>query len=183
MARKHCCYVALNGWYVEGYRNVNKADKHCAIESQSCSSDCYHAIITSKLIYTIILLKSVCLSVFANCRSQFLLDRLGKCLYLSVSSDSTSCDEFASQFALAFLYAKNFHTLSRRLSRPHIHVNDPATVVSRPTVMVERRRTADNRDVTNHTCRCPRPVKTATMFIPSRLEECELGIITYPMRL
>ena len=31
-------------------------------------------------IYTIILLKSVCLSVLANCRSQFLLDRLGKCI-------------------------------------------------------------------------------------------------------
>ena len=31
-------------------------------------------------IYTIILLKYVCLSVFANCRSQFLLDRLGKCI-------------------------------------------------------------------------------------------------------
>ena len=32
------------------------------------------------IIYTIILLKSVCLSVFANCRSQFLLDRLGRCI-------------------------------------------------------------------------------------------------------
>ena len=30
--------------------------------------------------HTIILLKSVCLSAFANCRSQFLLDRLGRCL-------------------------------------------------------------------------------------------------------
>ena len=32
------------------------------------------------IIYTIILLKSVCLSVFANGRSKFLLDRLGRCL-------------------------------------------------------------------------------------------------------
>ena len=32
------------------------------------------------LIYTIILLKYVCLSAFANSRSQFLLDRLWKCL-------------------------------------------------------------------------------------------------------
>ena len=31
-------------------------------------------------IYTIILLKSVCMSVFTNCRSQFLLDRLWKCI-------------------------------------------------------------------------------------------------------
>ena len=32
------------------------------------------------VIYTIILLKSVCQSAFANCRSRFLLDRLGRCL-------------------------------------------------------------------------------------------------------
>ena len=36
--------------------------------------------LSCQLIYTIILLKSVCLLVFANCRSQFLLDRLGRCL-------------------------------------------------------------------------------------------------------
>ena len=49
----------------------------------------------------------VCLSVLANCRSQFLLDRLGRCLKLFVSTDSTSCHEFASQFNLAiFVYAK-----------------------------------------------------------------------------
>ena len=51
---------------------------------------------------------SACPSVFANSRSQFLLDRLGKCLQLFVSSDSISCNEFASQFGLAFfVYAKN----------------------------------------------------------------------------
>ena len=33
-------------------------------------------------IYTIICLKSVCRSTFADCRSQFLLDRLGRCLKL-----------------------------------------------------------------------------------------------------
>ena len=49
----------------------------------------------------------VCLSVFANCRSQFLLDRLGRCLKLFVSTDSTSCHEFASKFGLAIcIYAK-----------------------------------------------------------------------------
>ena len=46
--------------------------------------------------------KSVCLSMLANCRSQFLLDRLGRCLKLFVSTDSTSCHECASQFGLAF---------------------------------------------------------------------------------
>ena len=49
---------------------------------------CRHSSTTAerkKEIYTIILLKSVCLSAFANCRSEFLLNRLGKCLKLFVS--------------------------------------------------------------------------------------------------
>ena len=45
---------------------------------------------------------SVCLSQLANCRSQFLLDRLGRCLKLFVSTESTSRHEFASQFGLEF---------------------------------------------------------------------------------
>ena len=54
----------------------------------------------------------VCLSVLSNCRSQFLIERFGKCLKLFVSTDSTSCHEFASQFGLAiFLYAKNIQNL------------------------------------------------------------------------
>ena len=40
-------------------------------------------------IYTIICLKSVCLATFADCRSQFLLDRLGRCLKLIVSYTSS----------------------------------------------------------------------------------------------
>ena len=67
------------------------------------------------IIYTIILLKSVCLSMLANCRSQFLLDRLGRCLKLFVSTDSTSSHEFVSQFGLAFFYTrKNTQKLSQR---------------------------------------------------------------------
>ena len=59
-------------------------------------------------VHTIILLKSVCLSQLANCRSQSLPDRLGSCLKLFVSTESTSCHEFTSQFSLAIiLYAKN----------------------------------------------------------------------------
>ena len=57
-------------------------------------------------IYTIILIKSVCLSQLTNCRSQFLLDRLGRCLKLFVSTESTSCHEFASQFGLEFVYMR-----------------------------------------------------------------------------
>ena len=74
-------------------------------------------------IYTIICLKYVCLSTFADCKSQFLLDRLGRCLKLIVSSGSASCHEFASQFGLAFfLYAKNIHKLSRMPSLAHMAV-------------------------------------------------------------
>ena len=75
------------------------------------------------IIYTIICVKSVCLATFPDCRSQFLLDRLGRCLKLIVSSGSTSCHEFASQFGLAFfLYAKNIHKLSRMPSLAHMAV-------------------------------------------------------------
>ena len=64
-------------------------------------------------IYTIILLKYVCLSVLANCRSKFLLDCLRRCLKLFVSTESTSCHEFASQFGQdIFLYMKNGHNYS-----------------------------------------------------------------------
>ena len=55
-------------------------------------------------IYTIILL-------LANCRSQFLLDRLGRCLKLFVSTESTSCHEFASQFGLEFFISENTQNL------------------------------------------------------------------------
>ena len=44
--------------------------------------------------------------MLANCRSQFLLDRLGRCLKLFVSTDSISCHEFASQFGLAIFYKR-----------------------------------------------------------------------------
>ena len=68
----------------------------------------------SSTIYTIIRLKYVSQATFADCRSQFLLDRLGRCLKLIVSYRGTSSHEFASQFGLAFfLYVKNIHKLSR----------------------------------------------------------------------
>ena len=57
--------------------------------------------------------------LFANCRSQVLLDRLGRCLKLTVSSESISFHEFASQFGLEFvLYAKKNPNLSLIQSRP-----------------------------------------------------------------
>ena len=63
------------------------------------------------------------LSLLANSRSQFLLDCLGRCLKLFISTDSTSSHEFASQFGLAiFLYAKNTQKLSRRPSPVQVFV-------------------------------------------------------------
>ena len=50
-----------------------------------------------------------------------MLDRLGRCLKLIVSSESISSHEFASQFCLEFvLYAKKNPNLSLIQSRPHV---------------------------------------------------------------
>ena len=68
--------------------------------------------------------------------------------------------------AYHFFYTrKTLIKLSRRAVLEQVSIECPATAVSRPTVMVECRRTADNRDMTNHTCRYPRPIKTATMTV------------------
>ena len=91
-------------------------------------------------IYTIILLKSVCLSQLANCRSQFLLDRLGRCLKLFVSTESTSCHEFASQFGLAnFVYVKNTQNYREyRVARATVYLNEAATSHWSPAEPVKR---------------------------------------------
>ena len=58
-------------------------------------------------IYPIICLKSVCLATFAECSSQFLIVRFGRCLKLIAPTRGTFCHEFASQFGLElFLYGK-----------------------------------------------------------------------------
>ena len=50
-----------------------------------------------------------------------MLDRLGRCIKLIVSSESISCYEIASQFGLEFvLYAKETPHLSLIQSRPHV---------------------------------------------------------------
>ena len=95
------------------------------IEQHNILTDSQHGFRAKRSIeiYTIICLKSVCRSTFADCRSQFLLDRLGRCLRLIVSYRGTSSHEFASQFGLAFfLYAKNIHKLSRMPSLAHMGV-------------------------------------------------------------
>ena len=68
-------------------------------------------------IYTILCLKSVCLATFAQCSSQFWLNRVGRCLKLIASTRGTFCHEFASQFGLDFLYAKKPQTIVARILR------------------------------------------------------------------
>ena len=64
----------------------------------------------TRIIYTIILLKSV--AVRNSCSG-----RLGRCLKLFVSTDSPSCHAFVSQIGLAiFLYAKSTQTLAETVS-------------------------------------------------------------------
>ena len=59
-----------------------------------------------KLYFTINM--SVCVSLFANYRSQYLLNRLGRYIKLLISTDIPSSQEFAYQFGLVFfLHAKN----------------------------------------------------------------------------
>ena len=69
-----------------------------------------------------------------------------------------------------------------RVARVIVYLNDPATPVS--AVMVEQLRpvglatTAQGGALRDKSHRFPRPVKTAKMFIPARLEKCGLVIIT-----
>ena len=78
--------------------------------------------------YTIIRLKYVYISLLANCRSQCLLVRLGKCHKLFVSTDSPSCNDFAFQFGLAiFVYAKIPKSHVNRVARASVYLNEPAT--------------------------------------------------------
>ena len=64
-------------------------------------------------IYPVICLKSVCLATFAECSSEFWLNRLGRCLKLTASTRGTFCYEFASQFGVEFFYTpKNCKPLS-----------------------------------------------------------------------
>ena len=81
---------------------------------------------SSKIIYTIILLRSVGLSLFANYRLQFLLDRFGRYLELFVSTDIPSRHAFASQFGLStFLLGKKSEHKNRvtdTCSHPVLHI-------------------------------------------------------------
>ena len=80
---------------------------------------------------------TVCLSQLANCRSQFLLDHLGRCLKLFVSSERTFCHKFVSQFGPAiFLYAKNIQNYREyRVAYATVYLNEAPTGHSWPGEM------------------------------------------------
>ena len=82
----------------------------------------------SRFIYIIILLKYVCMSQLANCRSQFLPDRLGRCLKLSVSTGGPYFHEFVSQFGLAIFYTrKTPKNYAENWASRKCLLNEPAT--------------------------------------------------------
>ena len=133
--------------------------------------------------------------MLANCRAKLLLDRLGRCLKLFVSTESTSSHELASQFGLDIFYTrktpKKYHEY--RVARATVHLNEPATpgsavMVERhrpvgPTAMIGGDRLSQNGEkqqfkmrvytftpggaLRDKSHRCPRPVKTATMTVYS----------------
>ena len=77
------------------------------------------------IIYPIICLKFVCLATFAECSSQFLIVRLGRCLKLIHSTRGTFC-----------------HVSIR--PRTYLYGKKPQTTVDRPAA-VDRRSVADRQ--------------------------------------
>ena len=84
----------------------------------------------------------VSLSLFANGRSQFLLDRLGRCLKLFASSDSTSCHEFASQFGLYLFYTPKPRRKRAASASVYFNSQRPALSPAERAVTVGRQRIA-----------------------------------------
>ena len=137
------------------------------------------------VIYTKFCLKSVCLSVclsacqsaFADCRSQFLLDRLGK------------CQEFVSKFGLAFcLYAKNVNKLfTKSHSRASFYCmkrgeTPDSLVIDRPCPTITQAVNVVSSDRVSQQGENNKSKRRQRELIPSRLKKCGLGMITYNLR-
>ena len=116
----------------------------------------------------------ICLSRAVNQLHVTILARSsrGMCK-LFVSNESTSAHEFASQFGLEIVFIREKHPTTTANTESHaratVHLNDPATPVS--AVMVERHRpvrpatTAPGGALRHKSHRCPRPIKSATLFL------------------
>ena len=73
--------------------------------------------------------------MLANSWSQFVLDRIGRCLKLFVTTESISCHEFSSQFGLAiFVMQKTPKTIANTESpaRMFILMKQLQAIVRRP---------------------------------------------------
>ena len=94
-----------------------KTARHTSLNNDQYASKCdvglHFTVKKQSFIYTIICLKSVCLATFAQCSSQFWLNRVGRCVKLIASTRGTFCHEFAPQFGLDFfIRQKNRKPLS-----------------------------------------------------------------------
>ena len=128
---------------------------------------------------------SVCMSVLANCRSQFWLDSLGRCLKLFLSTDNTSCHEswFASQFGLE--YAKNTKNYREyRIAHATVYLNEAATGHSTAAKGVERTDPSNsdnqNGDGGGLVCACSRVCARVCMRACMRARLQYTIIIFYP---
>ena len=91
------------------------------------------------------------MSVLANSRSQFLLDRLGRCLKLFVSTESILSRIRVSVRPRNFLYAKNTQNYREyRVARTNVYLNEAATGHCSPVTVGRSPATTymsgDNRD-------------------------------------
>ena len=128
--------------------------------------------------------------MLANCRSQFLLNRIGRCLKLFVSTENISSHEFASQFGLdIFLYAKNTQNYREyRVAYATVYLNEAPTAGNRPLFVSHGRSIAIDNVHERRQQRLyqiePKQGKARKQeFIHSRLDKCSSGIMTLPMRL
>ena len=133
-------------------------------------------------IVSCIIIKYTCLSQLSNCRSQSLLDHLGRCLKLFLSTDSTSPHEFASPFGKEFFHKrkapKNIAQTESRASDPSKRAVTPATVDRSPaTTWAATTRVIEVTDWAK-TEKSNKSKGRQQEFIPSRIEKCDFGIIT-----
>ena len=127
LTRQHVCWpltiwtggiVVAFSWQIWQYCYVLRGT---IPDLRYIKTDCYYISRTPWFyfkwchLYTIILLKSV----YANCRSQLLVDHFGRCLKLFVSTDGPSSHEFGLAF---FVYARKTQQLSRKSNPAQVSV-------------------------------------------------------------
>ena len=95
-----------------------------------------YCMYTSIDLDNIILLKSVCLSLFANCMSQFLLDCPGRYLKLFVSTVGPSSHEFAYLSSAEQIIIGKKHPMSPTILALNSLISARKMAVIRPVHMI-----------------------------------------------